>query len=125
MTSNRKADLMSLNAIAPLYAPSHCYDSASLRFAEIVTMAGRLLTVVSAGAPSFFKRSSAPLPTRIRSAIAINALKPQSGLDVIKRYCSASRSPPLLRFGFAMLRRNRGNVGSLTKSGVRWRSLLI
>ena len=116
---------MSLNAIAPLHAPRHSYDSASLCFAEIVAMSGRLQKAVSAGAPSFFKRSSAPLPTRIRSAIAINALKPHGGIEGIKRNCFASRSPPLLRLGFAMLRLNRGNVGSLTKSSVRWRSLLI
>ena len=72
---------MSLNAIAPLHAPRHCYDSASLCFAEIVAMSGRLQKAVSAGAPSLFKRSSAPLPTRIRSAIAINALKPHSGIE--------------------------------------------
>ena len=72
MTSNRKADLMSLNAIAPLHAPSHCNNSASLLFAEIVTTAGRLQTVVSAGAPSFFKRSSAPLPTRNRTPLAVH-----------------------------------------------------
>ena len=70
MTSNRMAALRSLNAIASLHAPSHCNNSASLLFAEIVTMAGRLRKAVSAGAPSLFKRSSAPLPTRNRSAIA-------------------------------------------------------
>ena len=70
MPSNRMAALRALNAIASLHAPRHCYDSASLRFAVIVAMSGRLQKAVSAGAPSFFKRSSAPLPTRIRSAIA-------------------------------------------------------
>ena len=66
MTSNRKADLMSLNAIASLHAPRHCYDSASLRFAEIVAMAVRLGKAVSAIAPSLSMRSSASLPTRNR-----------------------------------------------------------
>ena len=70
MPSNRMAALRALNAIASLHAPRHCYDSASLCFAVIVAMSGRLQKAVSAGAPSFFKRSSAPLPTRIRSAIA-------------------------------------------------------
>ena len=88
-------ELRLLNAIASLHAPSHYNNSASLLFAEIVTMAGRLRKAVSAGAPSFFKRSSAPLPTRNRSAIAINDLKPHSGIEVIKRNCFASRSQPL------------------------------
>ena len=69
---------------------------------------------------------SSTLPTTFyRSAIAINNLRSALRAEIIKRNCFASRSPPLLRLGFAMLRLNRGNVGSLTKSGVRWRSLLI
>ena len=60
---------------------------------------------------------SSTLPaTFYRSAIAINNLRSASRAEIIKRNCFASRSPPLLRFGFAALRRNRGNGGSLKKA---------
>ena len=39
--SDPLCELRLLNAIAPLHAPSHCNNSASLLFAEIVTKAGR------------------------------------------------------------------------------------
>ena len=89
------AALRALNAIASLHAPRHCYDSASLCFAEIVAMSGRLQKAVSAGAPSFFKRSSAPLPTRNRTPLAVHG-EGESGSA--KRRC-LFYPPPTLAAG--------------------------
>ena len=58
-------------------------------------MAGRLQKAVSAGAPSFFKRSSAPLPTRKRTPLALQ-VEGESGSA--KRRC-LFYPPPTLAAG--------------------------